>query len=385
MKIDLPVSTVIAGLITVLVGYTSSAAIVFEAAHAAGATSGQLASWLWSLGLAMGLTCIGLSLRYKAPIVTAWSTPGAALLATSLLGHSMSEAIGIFLFSASLITIAGFSGLFEKMADRIPVNLASAMLAGVLLHFGIQVFSNLQVHAELVGAMLLTYVLMKRLAPRYAILLVLLVGVGYAQFTGGMQLSTVSFELTKPEWVTPTWSIQGIVGVGIPLFLVTMASQNLPGVAVLRANGYTTPISNLIGWTGITNFILAPLGCFAVNLAAITAAICAGPEAHEETRQRFKASIAAGAFYVLLGLFGATVGALFNAFPRELVLSLAGIALFGTIGQSLAVAMRDDSEREAALVTLLVTASGLKMFGIGAAFWGLLAGLIVRFVMTSRR
>lgn len=384
MKANLPISTVIAGLITVLVGYTSSAAIVFDAARSAGATPAQLASWLWALGLAMGVTCIGLSFRYKAPVVTAWSTPGAALLATSLTGYSMNQAIGIFLFSALLIMIAGFSGVFEKMADRIPVNIASAMLAGVLLHYGVDVFGGVAHAPILIGAMLVTYLVMKKFAPRYAILLVLLVGIGTAVSQGQMSLAKVGFEFTRPEWITPEFSVKGLIGVGIPLFLVTMASQNLPGVAVLRANGYQAPVSRLIGWTGVTNFVLAPLGCFAVNLAAITAAICAGPESHEDVKERYKASMAAGFFYLILGLLGATVGALFNAFPHELVLGLAGIALFGTIGQSLSVAMRDDLEREAALITLLVTASGIKLFDIGAAFWGLLAGLIVRQMLVKR-
>lgn len=384
MNFKMPISTVIAGLITVLVGYTSSAAIVFDAARTAGATPAQLASWLWALGLAMGITCIGLSFKYKAPVVTAWSTPGAALLATSLAGYSMNQAVGIFLFSALLIMVAGFSGIFEKMADRIPVNIASAMLAGVLLHYGVDVFGGISQAPVLIGAMLATYLIMKRLAPRYAILLVLLVGIGLAIGQGQMSLSSVGFQMTQPEWITPSFSVKGMIGVGIPLFLVTMASQNLPGVAVLRANGYEAPISKLIGWTGVTNFVLAPIGCFAVNLAAITAAICAGPESHEDVKERYKASMAAGFFYLILGLLGATVGALFNAFPHQLVLGLAGIALFGTIGQSLSVAMRDDLEREAALITLLVTASGVKIFDIGAAFWGLIAGLIVRQVMIKR-
>ena len=382
---DQSLSAVAAGFVTVLVGFASSAAIVFQAAQALGATPAQTASWMWALGIGMGLTCIGLSLRWKMPVVTAWSTPGAAVLVTSAAGVPMDEAVAGFLVSAALIAVAGFSGLFERMLGRIPLSLASAMLAGVLLRFGIDAFTSIQTQPVLVLSMLATWLLTRRWWPRYAIIATLLVGIAVAAATSQLQLAGLRLELAQPVWTTPRPSLASVLGVALPLFVVTMASQNVPGVAVIRASGYAVPVSPAIGWTGATNLVLAPFGGFALNLAAITAAICMGPEAHPDPARRYVAAVWAGVFYLLVGVFGATVAGLFAAFPTELVLAIAGIALFGTLGNSLATALHAVDEREAALVTFLVTASGLSLLGIGAAFWGLVAGVIVRLVLHRPR
>ena len=378
-------SAVAAGFVTVLVGFASSAAIVFQAAQALGATPAQTASWMWALGIGMGLTCIGLSLRWKMPVVTAWSTPGAAVLVTSAAGVPMDEAVAGFLVSAVLIAVAGFSGLFERMLGRIPLSLASAMLAGVLLRFGIDAFTSIQAQPVLVLSMLATWLLTRRVWPRYAIIATLLAGIAVAAATSQLQLAGLRLELAQPVWTTPRPSLASVLGVALPLFVVTMASQNVPGVAVIRASGYAVPVSPAIGWTGATNLVLAPFGGFALNLAAITAAICMGPEAHADPSRRYTAAVWAGMFYLLVGLFGATVAGLFAAFPQALVLAIAGIALLGTLGNSLAAALQDEGEREAALVTFLVTASGLALLGIGAAFWGLVAGVVVRLLLRRPR
>lgn len=377
-------SAVTAGFVAVLVGYTSSAAIVFQAASAAGATQGQLASWMMALGIGMGVTCIGLSLRYRVPVLTAWSTPGAALLATSLGGLSMAEAVGAFLFSGLLITLSGVTGWFERIVDRIPLPLAAAMLAGVLLRFGLDVFVAMDTAFSLVLAMFLTYLVVRRQTPRFAVPLVLALGVTLAAWQGLLRFDVLAISVSAPEFVIPAFSLQALIGVGLPLFVVTMASQNVPGLAVLRAGGYSVPASPLIAWTGITTLALAPFGGFTFNLAAITAAICMGPEVHPDPARRYPAAVAAGVFYLALGLFGATVGALFLAFPRELVLAIAGLALLGTIGNSLATAVRDETTREAALITFLVTASGLSLFSIGSAFWGLVAGALAMLAASAR-
>ena len=382
---DQSLSAVAAGFVTVLVGFASSAAIVFQAAQALGATPAQTASWMWALGIGMGLTCIGLSLRWRMPVVTAWSTPGAAMLVTSAAGVPMDEAVAGFLVSAALIAVAGFSGLFERMLGRIPLSLASAMLAGVLLRFGIDAFTSIQAQPVLVLSMLATWLLTRRVWPRYAIIATLLAGIAVAAATSQLQLAGLRLELAQPVWTTPRPSLASVLGVALPLFVVTMASQNVPGVAVIRASGYAVPVSPAIGWTGATNLVLAPFGGFALNLAAITAAICMGPEAHPDPARRYVAAVWAGIFYLLVGVFGATVAGLFAAFPSELVLAIAGIALFGTLGNSLATALHAVDEREAALVTFLVTASGLSLLGIGAAFWGLVAGVIVRLVLHRPR
>lgn len=372
-----------AGFIAVLVGFTSSAVIIFQAAQAAGATPDQIGSWMMALGIGMGLTSIGLSLYYKTPIITAWSTPGAALLVTSLSGVPMAEAIGAFIFSAVLIILCAITGWFEKIIDRIPLSIAAAMLAGILFQFGVDVFHSMESRFFLVMLMFLSYLLAKKFWPRYAIIVVLAVGLGLSQFQGLLNFSEFHFVMVSPQFVWPQFSITSLIGVGLPLFIVTMVSQNIPGIAVLRASGYQPPISALIGWTGFATLILAPLGGFALNLAAITAAICTGEEAHEDPKKRYIAGISAGFFYLIIGFCGAAVAGLFSAFPAEFVLALAGLALLSTIANSLKTATENSYTREAAVITFLVTASGLTLFGIGAAFWGLVAGIIALFVFKS--
>jgi len=325
----------------------------------------------------MAVTSIGLSLRFRAPVLIAWSTPGGALLATGLPGFSLNEAIGVFLFNAVLITLCGLLGWFDRIMRLIPAPLAGAMLAGVLLPFGLNLFGALQEQTLLVGLMLACYLAGKLLFPRYVIPLTLLVGVLVAALAGQLHLEHLEWSLAQPVWTTPALSVPALLGVGIPLFIVTMASQNVPGMAVLRANGYQLPASPLMTTTGITGLLLAPFGGYTFNLAAISAAICAGKDADPDPAQRFRASAWGGFFYLLTGLFGATVASLFAAFPQALVMAIAGLALLGTIGNALATALHDDQQREAAFLTFLVTASGLALWGIGSAFWGLLLGLLV--------
>lgn len=365
-----------AGFIAVLVGYTSSAAIIFQAASAVGASSAEVGSWLWALGIGMGVTCIGLSLAYRTPVLTAWSTPGAALLVTALAGVPLSDAVGAFLFSSLLITACGVFGWFDRIMHRVPRSLVGAMLAGVLLRFGLDLFASMQTELVLVVAMFAIYLVGRRTLVRYAIPLTLLGGLLLGSVQGSIRFDAIDIELARPIFTAPTFSLATLIGVGLPLFIVTMASQNVPGLAVLRANGYGTPASPLIGWTGATGLMLAPFGGFAFNLAAITAAICMSKDADPDPERRYLASIWAGVFYLVTGIFGTTVAGLFTAFPAELVLALAGLALLGTIGNSLAGALAHEGEREAALIAFLVTASGVTLLGIGSAFWGLMFGLV---------
>ncbi|WP_349986306.1 benzoate/H(+) symporter BenE family transporter [Stenotrophomonas sp. WHRI 8082] len=381
---DLSLPAVVAGFITVLVGFASSAVIVFQAAQAVGADQREIASWMWALGLGMGVTCIGLSLRYRIPVVTAWSTPGAAMLVVGAGGVSLAEAIGAFLLAAVLGALLGFSGIFAKVMKRVPMALAAGMLAGVLLRFGLDVFVSMGSQFGMGVAMFATWLVGRRWLPRYAVILTLAVGIAVAVAQGQLHLKGVTLQLAVPVWTTPQLSWAAVASVALPLLVVTMASQNIPGVAVIRASGYQAPISPVIGWIGVVNAALAPFGAFALNLAAITAAICMGREAHEDPARRYTAAMAAGGFYLLVGLFGATVAAVFAAFPKELIACVAGIALFGTIGNSLASALAVERDREAALVTFLVTASGLALGGIGSAFWGLVAGGVTLIVLRPR-
>jgi benzoate membrane transport protein len=379
---DLSLSSFTAGFVAVLVGFTSSVAIVFQAAQAFQATPAQITSWMWALGLGMGLCSAIPSLILKKPVMVAWSTPGAAVLATAGLagGFSMAEAVGAFIACAALITLAGATGWFERVMNRIPMALASALLAGVLARFGLQAFSAAQTALPLVVLMLASYVIARRLLPRYAVPVTLVAGVTLAAFKGQMAWSAVSFSLAVPVFTAPQFSVSALVSLALPLFVVTMASQNLPGVAVMRATGYDMPVSRLITMTGLATLVLAPFGAFALNFSAITAAICMGPEAHEDPKKRYTAAVSCGAIYTVLGLFGAVIAGLLTAFPKELVAVIAGLALLGTIGNGLAVAVKDESHREAALITFLVTLSGVVIAGIGSAFWGVVAGSLTLLV-----
>ena len=381
---DFSVSTGVAGFVAVLVGFTSSAAIVFAAAQALGATPAQTVSWIWALGLGMGITSLGLSLWYRQPVLTAWSTPGAAVLAVTQ-GVGLAEATGAFMVCALLIMAVGYSGWFERLMSQIPLALASALLAGVLARFALDAVGAV-VHAPLlVMAMTGAYVLGRRGWPRWSVPVVLLVGMAVAAGQGQLNVSQVDWAWATPVWVSPAWSWAAMVSVALPLFVVTMASQNLPGVAAQRASGYDIPVSPVVGTTGLASFMLAPFGGYALNLAAITAAICMGKEAHPDPARRYTASVSAGVLYIALGLAGGTIVSLLAAFPRALVLAVAGLALLGTMASAVSVAVKDEPHREAAVLTFLVTLSGVTLAGVGSAFWGVVVGGLAQWWWTRRR
>jgi benzoate membrane transport protein len=375
---DWSLSATVSGFIAVLIGFASAMAIVLQAGQAAGASPQILESWIWALGIGMGVGCIGLSAYYKRPIIIVWSTPGAALLATSLMGATIEQATGIFIFVAILSILVGVTGAFQKLTSYIPLPIASALLAGVLFQFGLQIFTSFALNPLLVGIMLGIYLLTKRVLPRYAIVCVFLVGIIITIFQGQLATENLAFELTTPIWVSPEFDINLLIGIGIPLFIVTMTSQNLPGIAVLKASGYEKQsISPILTTVGSINLVLAPFGGFTFNLAAITAAICTSEEAHPDKNKRYIAGIAVGIFNIIAGLLGAAVVALFASFPMAFIAALAGIALLGTIANSLNTAFVEPVYREAALVTFLVSASGISFFEIAASFWGVVFGLIV--------
>lgn len=381
---DISLQSLLAGLLTVLVSVASSVVIVFEAARQLGASQAQISSWMWALGLGLGVSCIALSWRYRLPVVAAWSTPGAAMLAVGGTNLPLSDAIGAFMLAAALSALIGFTGLFARLLRVIPPALAAAMLAGVLLRFGLGLFEQLQQQWLLPLAMLLAWLLGRRLLPRYAVLVSLVAGLALCLGQGQLASGPVPLSLAAPILTLPTWSVPATIGIALPLLVVTMASQNLPGVAALQAAGYRPPVSAIIGWIGVVNLVLAPFGAFALNLAAITAAICLGPDAHPDARRRYTAAISAGLFYLLLGLLGASVAIVLAALPPALIACLAGIALLGTLGGALASAMDNPSSRDAALVTFLITASGISLLGVGSAFWGLLGGLLTAWMLRQR-
>ena len=378
---DTSPSAVVAGFIAMMTGYTSSLVLMFQAGQAAGLSSGQISSWIWALSIGMAVCSIGLSLRYRTPITIAWSTPGAALLITSLGGVSYGEAIGAYITCALLVIICGMTGSFERLVKRIPGSLAAALLAGILFKIGSEIFVAAQHRTGLVVGMLVTYLIVKRLLPRYAVLAALMIGTLISGLLGLLDFSGFALEVAVPVWTTPSFSIAATISIGIPLFVVAMTSQNMPGIAVLRADGYNVPASPLITTTGVASLLLAPFGSHGINLAAISAAICTGPHAHEDPKKRYTAAMWCGIFYGIAGTFGATLAALFAAFPKELVLSIAALALFGSNSNGLTIAMAESKEREAALITFMVTASGMTLFSIGSAFWGIVAGVLTLIIL----
>ena len=375
---NLSLSAFTAGFVAVLVGFTSSVAIVFQAAQAFHATPAQTSSWMWALGWGMGLCSLLPSLWWRKPVMVAWSTPGAAVLATAGLagGFSMAEAVGAFMVCAALITLAGVTGWFEKIMGRIPMAIASALLAGVLARFGLQAFIAAQTALGLVVVMLLSYLVGRRWVPRYAVPITLLSAIVYVAANGQLVGTSVTLSLAMPVFTAPVFTLSAAISLALPLFVVTMASQNLPGVAAIKAAGYDLPISKIITLTGLATLVLAPFGAFALNLSAITAAICMGREAHPDPARRYTAAAACGAIYIVIGMFGAAVTGLLTAFPKELVAAIAGLALLGTIGGALSTAVQEEQHREAALITFLVTLSGVVVAGVGSAFWGVVAGAV---------
>lgn len=382
---SIPLPTVLSGFVAVLVGYASSAAIIWQAALAAGATTGQIAGWMTALGLAMGVSTLALTLWYRAPVLTAWSTPGAALLVTGLQGVSIQDAIGVFIVANALIVLCGITGLFARLMKIIPHSLASAMLAGILLRFGLQAFNSLNSELILCGSMLLAWLVLKVIAPRYAVIAAMLVGIAIALVKGDIVTDSVNLSPVLPAFIAPHFSLAHCISIALPLFLVTMASQNAPGIATMKASGYSLPVSPLIVFTGLLALLFSPFGVYSICIAAITAAICQSPEAHPDANRRWLAAAAAGVFYILAGVFGGSVTGLMAALPVSWIQMLAGLALLGTISGSLYQALHNEAERDAAIVTFLVTASGLTVFGVGSAFWGLIVGGICYSVLTLFR
>lgn len=382
---SLPLPTLLSGFVAVLIGYASSAAIIWQAAVAAGASAEQIAGWMTALGIAMGVSTLGLSLWYRAPVLTAWSTPGAALLVTGLQGVTLTEAVGVFIVANALIVICGITGLFARMMRIIPHSLAAAMLAGILLRFGLQAFTNLEGHLMLCGSMLLAWLALKRVAPRYAVIAALFTGALVAWLEGEVVTRTLSVAPVIPTFIAPSFSLAHALGVAVPLFLVTMASQNAPGVATMKASGYDVPVSPLIVVTGLLALLLSPFGVYSICIAAITAAICQSPDAHPDASKRWQAAASAGVFYLLAGIFGSSITGIMAALPVSGVQMLAGLALLSTLSGSLYQALNHDAERDAAIVTFLVTASGVTLWGIGSAFWGLMAGGVCFATLTFSR
>jgi benzoate membrane transport protein len=345
LRRDMSLSAVVAGIIAVVVSYGGPAAIIFQAASQAQLTPDQLTSWIWAISIGSGLCGLVLSLVYRAPVIIAWSTPGAALLAAGWTAYPYPEAIGAFVFAAVAITVFGATGLFGALMERIPQAVVAAMLAGILFRFGVEVFTAMRATPALVAPMLACYLLMKRVWPRYAIVATLLAGLVAAAALGLLDFSLVEASIARPELTAPRFSLGALIGLGVPLFMVTMTGQNATGLGVLRTAGYKTPGGPLVAATGALSTVLAFFGSHGINLAAITAAICTGPEAHGDPDKRYVAGVACGLAYLVVGLFGATLVGLFTALAPGLIAAISGLALFGALQNGLTQAMADEARR----------------------------------------
>ncbi|MCA1300434.1 benzoate/H(+) symporter BenE family transporter [Stappia indica] len=379
---DLP-PPIIAGLISVIVNYGGTFILVFQAAQVAGLDPRLTASWVWSISIGVGLTGLILSWHFREPIITAWSTPAAAFLVTALATTSYAQAIGAYMVSAVAFVILGLSGYFERVIRLIPFGIASGLLAGILLQFGIGAFGGANADPLLVGFLIAAYVGLKRFSARYAVVGILVLGLAFLFLQGQVDLSELRLEFATPVFTMPEFSLNALLSVALPLFLITLTGQYMPGMLVLRNDGFRTSANPIVTVTALGSLLMAPFGSHAFNLAAITAAIATGPEAHEDPSKRWIAGIAAGVFYVLVGVFGVTLAAVFMAFPATFITTLAGLALLGTIGGSLAGAMADPASREAALITFLASAANITLFGIGGAFWGLVIGFVAHLALNG--
>ncbi len=373
-----------AGLISVIVNYGGTFVLVLQAARLAGLSPELTASWVWSVSIGVGVTGLLLSWRYREPIITAWSTPAAAFLVVALGSVPYAQAVGAYMLCAAAFVLLGWSGWFDRLIRLVPAGVAAALLAGILLQFGIAAFGSLSLDPLLAALLVGAYVVLKRLIPRYAVVGILLLGLGFLLVQGRLDLSGVQLSLAAPVFTRPEFSLNAVLSLALPLFLITLTGQYMPGMLVLRNDGFKTSANPIVSVTGLGSLIMAPFGSHAFNIAAITAAICTGPEAHADPDKRWIAGLAAGVCYILVGIFGVTLAALFMALPASFVATLAGLALLGTIGSSLASAMARPESREAALITFLAASANIQLLGIGGAFWGLTIGLAASAVLNGR-
>ena len=378
------VHPIVAGLISVIVNYGGTFILIFQAAKVAGLSPELTASWVWSVSIGVGITGLYLSWRTREPIITAWSTPAAAFLVVALATTPYAEAIGAYIISAAAFVLLGLSGQFERLIRLIPSGVAAGLLAGILLKFGIGAFGGMSIDPVLAGGLIVAYVVLKRFTARYAVVGILVLGLAFLLTQGRVDFSALELQFAAPVFTRPEFSLDALLSVALPLFLITLTGQYMPGMLVLRNDGFRTRANPVLAITGLGSLLMAPFGSHAFNIAAITAAICTGKEASEDPSRRWIAGVAAGVFYILVGIFGVTLAAVFMVFPATFITTLAGLALLGTIGASMASAMADVKSREASLITFLACAANITLFGIGGAFWGLLIGLLAYAVLNGR-
>ncbi|MCU4409050.1 benzoate/H(+) symporter BenE [Acinetobacter oleivorans] len=384
LKNDWSISATVAGFLAVLISYSGPLIIFFQAAQRAHVSTNMMVSWIWGISIGAAVSGIYLSIKYKTPVITAWSAPGTALLVTLFPNVSLNEAVAAYITSAIVIFLIGVTGYFDKLLKWIPQDVAAGMMAGILFQFGIGLFTASDSMPFIVFSMLIVFLIAKRLMPRYTMIWVLAAGVLLSLFLGKMNPVDVSFSLAIPQWISPEWTWNSTLNLAVPLILVSLTGQFLPGMAIMKLSGYDTPAKPIITVTSIASLAVACVGGITIVLASITAALCMGKDAHELKEKRYIAGIANGIFYILGGLFAGSIVMLFSLLPKELVAALAGLALLGAIATNISVAMKNDSQRDAALITFLATASGMHFLGLSSVFWGICIGVIAHFILTPR-
>jgi len=384
LKNDWSISATVAGFLAVLISYSGPLIIFFQAAQRAHVSTDMMVSWIWGISIGAAVSGIYLSIKYKTPVITAWSAPGTALLVTLFPHVSLNEAVAAYITSAIVIFLIGVTGYFDKLLKWIPQDVAAGMMAGILFQFGIGLFTASDSMPFIVFSMLIVFLIAKRLMPRYTMIWVLAAGVLLSLILGKMNPVDVSFSLAIPQWITPEWTWNSTLNLAVPLILVSLTGQFLPGMAIMKLSGYDTPAKPIITVTSIASLAVACVGGITIVLASITAALCMGKDAHELKENRYIAGIANGIFYILGGLFAGSIVMLFSLLPKELVAALAGLALLGAIATNISVAMKNDSQRDAALITFLATASGMHFLGLSSVFWGICIGVIAHFILTPR-
>lgn len=376
------VPAIIAGIIATTISYAGPLVIIFQAAQ--GLEPALVASWIWAISIGSGLLGVMLSWRWRVPIVIAWSAPGSALLVTMLPQTDFATAIGAYIVANLAVLLIGLSGAFDRLMHRLPAAITAAMLAGILFRFVIDMISAMPSAPLMLIAMMAAFFAGRVLAPRYAVIAVLVTGVVITALAGGLSEPIGTPHLTMPVWTTPRFGWAATASIAVPLAVVALTGQFLPGIAVLRAAGYDHPAARpIVSMSAIASIALAPFGCHGLNLAAFTAAICLGPDAHPDPARRYMAGIAGGVTYLVFGAFAATVLALFATLPKTLIAALAGLALFPVVASSLSTALRAEQGRDAALVTFAVSASGMTLAGLGSAFWGLIFGLAIHLLQSA--
>jgi len=382
---DWSVSAITAGFLAVLIAYAGPAVIFFQAAAVAGISNEMLSSWIWAISIGPAITGIYLSWKFKTPIVTAWSAPGTALLVTLFPAISVNQAVAAYITAAVIMFVIGVSGWFDRIIRAIPRGIASGMMAGILFQFGLGAFRSAATMPLLAFGMIGAYIVFRRLWPRYCIVLVLLAGIALAVLTGHTNLGTLELRWATPVFIMPDWTWDSTLSLALPLVLVSLTGQFLPGMAILKVSGYETPARPLLVTTSMASVVVAVFGGINVVIAAITAALCTGKDAHEDPGKRYVAGIANGVFYLIGGLFAGTIVLLFTALPKEFIAVLAGLALVGAIASNVVGTVQDEENREAAIITFLATASNMSYLGLGSAFWGVVIGGFAYAVLRLRK